>query len=373
MEQLERLLLHPRVMPIMASLLRGWVRLRRLLSPPDPPPADGAAGPSPEAMVTQMFEQLLEQDPEPSGCLQLRHFRAVLPGFDEDTFTAVLGMTGSDAEVGISLDALKSVYLDLELSDLRADYSSYMGVELDAAPAAETAAALEDPAAIAWEEMGWHPSLGLSHDSPEVAALRSQLEAGGGLLADEHGAQRPVEIVDPSEPGFAARAAALLRRDGHGKPKPSSRAAWPAWRQLVLSRKPSPSTPLLAVVVKDVLDEARLATVRAGVERVVREIIARDPDRLGNRGSHRYSIGSAAEAFGETAAWSALVDPPPLLEVMAAVFGDEELQCGGCTGGECVFSFCSLLSSACCVPSVLSSAFQQQPLPASRLRAIVAC
>ena len=229
MEQLERLLLHPRVMPLMAALLRGWVRLRRLLSPPDPdpPPAADAAGPSPEAMVTQMFEQLLEKDPEPSGCLQLRHFRAVLPGFDEDTFVAVLGMTGSDADVGISLDSLKSVYLDLELSNLRADYSSYMGVELGAAPAAETVAALEDPAAIAWEDMGWHPSLGLSHDSPAVAALRAQLEAGGGLLADEHGAQRPVEIVDPSEPGFAARAAALLRRDGHGKPKPGSRAAWP--------------------------------------------------------------------------------------------------------------------------------------------------
>ena len=115
--------------------------------------------------------------------------------------------------------------------------------------------------------------------------------------------------------------------------------------------KPSPPTPLLPVVVKDVLDEARLATVRAGVERVVREIIARDPDRLGNRGSHRYSIGSAAEAFGETAAWSALVDPPPLLEVMAAVFGDEELQCGGCTGGECVQRI-SLLSGLVCMLSL---------------------
>ena len=129
--------------------------------------------------------------------------------------------------------------------------------------------------------------------------------------------------------------------------------------------KPSPATPLLPVVVKDVLDEARLATVRAGVERVVREIIARDPDRLGNRGSHRYSIGSAAEAFGETAAWSALVDPPPLLEVMAAVFGDEELQCGGCTGGECVQL--ALWSRLHVVSSAFSSAFPPQQLPASRL------
>jgi hypothetical protein len=136
-----------------------------------------------------------------------------------------------------------------------------------------------------------------------VAALRETLEREGGMVADEHGDTEPVVIVDPQEVGFAAKAAALLRRDGY-------------------------------VVVRDVLDADRLAVARAGVEKVVREMVARDPDRLGNRGSHRYTFGSAAEAFGEQGAWSVLVDPPALLEIMAEVFKGEEFQCGDIGGGD---------------------------------------
>ena len=59
----------------------------------------------------------------------------------------------------------------------------------------------------------------------------------------------------------AKRAAALLNRDGH-------------------------------VIVKNVLDAERLAKIRAGLEPVIRKVVELDPERLGNRGSHRYSFGN---------------------------------------------------------------------------------
>mgnify|MGYP002631563647 CR=1 FL=1 len=123
------------------------------------------------------------------------------------------------------------------------------------------------------------------------------------MIADQHGAAAPMEIVDPTVPGFGARAAAMLRRDGF-------------------------------VVIKDVLDERRLRTVREGVERVIRQIVARDPERLGNRGSHRYTFGNSAELFGEQAAWAPLVDPPVLMEVLTHIFGEEDFVCHGCGGGD---------------------------------------
>ena len=43
-------------------------------------------------------------------------------------------------------------------------------------------------------------------------------------------------------------------------------------------------------MVKDVLDEERLAKIRRGCEIAIRELVGRDPERSGNRGSHRYSF-----------------------------------------------------------------------------------
>ena len=168
---------------------------------------------------------------------------------------------------------------------------------------------------IPYDSLGWHPALPVSHDSPEVASLRALLEREAGMVCDEHGVRRPLEIVDPSVPGFAERAAKILRRDGH-------------------------------VIVRDVLDQARLATARQGVERVIREIVARDPGRLGNRGSHRYTFGPAAEAFGEQAAWAALIDPPALMAVMAEVFQTEAFLCGGAGGGDFALPGCEAFYSS---------------------------
>eukprot|EP01045_Picozoa_sp_COSAG04_P026198 COSAG04_NODE_3592_length_2685_cov_1.966357_1_plen_71_part_10 len=57
------------------------------------------------------------------------------------------------------------------------------------------------------------------------------------------------------------------------------------------------------VVVKDVLDPERLATIRRGCEIAIREMVGRDPVRAGNRGSHRYSFGQAPAHFGLQEMW----------------------------------------------------------------------
>jgi hypothetical protein len=143
--------------------------------------------------------------------------------------------------------------------------------------------------------LGWRG--GLQYDSPEVVALRERLAREGGMSP----AQQEELVVDPAEPGFAKRAAALLRRDGH-------------------------------VIVKDVLDADRLAAIRAGLEPVIRRVVDLDPERLGNRGSHRYSFGNL-EAIDHQEAWAALADPPALMAVLAEVFQTEDFVCRDAMGG----------------------------------------
>jgi hypothetical protein len=92
-------------------------------------------------------------------------------------------------------------------------------------------------------------------------------------------------VVDPKVPGFAQRAAFLLNRDGY-------------------------------CVVKDVLDTERLAKIRRGCEIAIREMVGRDPDRSGNRGSHRYSFGGAPAHFGLQDYWAVLKDPTPVTAIM---------------------------------------------------------
>ena len=104
-------------------------------------------------------------------------------------------------------------------------------------------------------ELGWRNR---AYDDPEVCALRERLEREAGIT--------DLEVVDPVTPGFAQRAADLLERDGF-------------------------------VVVKDVLDEARLETIRQGCEIAIREMVGRDPNRSGNRGSHRYTQRARARAL----------------------------------------------------------------------------
>jgi hypothetical protein len=84
-----------------------------------------------------------------------------------------------------------------------------------------------------------------------------------------------------------------------------------------------------------VLDPERLARARRGCEIAIREMVGRDPLRVGNRGSHRYSFGSACCArFGVLDEWATMIDPPPLMEVLEVVFGTKDFCSTGAGGGD---------------------------------------
>ena len=88
-------------------------------------------------------------------------------------------------------------------------------------------------------------------------------------------------------------------------------------------------------MVEDVLDEQRLAKLRRGCEICIREMVGRDPLRVSNRGSHRYSFGQAPAHFGLQDEWSTMIDPPVLSEVLTEVFGTRDYVCvNGVVGGD---------------------------------------
>eukprot|EP01046_Picozoa_sp_COSAG06_P071731 COSAG06_NODE_20655_length_786_cov_1.334789_1_plen_79_part_10 len=77
-------------------------------------------------------------------------------------------------------------------------------------------------------------------------------------------------------------------------------------------------------MIKDVLDPERLARARRGCEIAIREMVGRDPLRVGNRGSHRYSFGSTPAYFDQHDAWAAMIEPEPLHEVLRAIWGSND-------------------------------------------------
>ncbi len=143
--------------------------------------------------------------------------------------------------------------------------------------------------------LGWRGRF--QPNDPAVAQLRATLEAEAGLR-DE------LEAVDPASDNFAERAAALFYRDGF-------------------------------VVIKNCLNPERLEILRTGCDDVIRQVVAADPDRRGNRDSHRYSFGGAAVQFGHVDRWACTVDCPPVLAVLTEIWGGPNFRCSG-VGGDFV-------------------------------------
>jgi hypothetical protein len=110
--------------------------------------------------------------------------------------------------------------------------------------------------------LGWQGKF--KYDHPEVAQLREKLANEAGI--------RGVEVVDPSEEGFAQRAAQIFHRDGF-------------------------------VLVRDCLTPGKLERVRAGCAHTISKMVELDPLRIGNRGSHRYCFANAFNRFGRMADW----------------------------------------------------------------------
>lgn len=145
-----------------------------------------------------------------------------------------------------------------------------------------------DPAALA--ALGWRHSKH-SHDSPTVAAARTTLQQRNGI--------RGLETVSPAEANFASRAAKLFHRDGF-------------------------------CVVTDVLSPEALDTIRSGCARVVQKMAGPSGD---SRQQYRWSFGAGRRPWGRVdPEWAVLVDPPPLLAVLSAIYGTEDFLCCGCGG-----------------------------------------
>jgi len=128
---------------------------------------------------------------------------------------------------------------------------------------------------------GW---VGIDKDSHFIRSLQSELQENSGLSG--------LEICHPDE---TDRAAELFYRDGF-------------------------------VCVKNVLTADQLNFLRSGCDRVIKEMLALDPDRTGNRGSHRYSFGGASKTGAQLhhPEWAMLVDLPAVSQIVASIFGSSD-------------------------------------------------
>jgi ectoine hydroxylase-related dioxygenase (phytanoyl-CoA dioxygenase family) len=133
-------------------------------------------------------------------------------------------------------------------------------------------------------------------DATDVDRLRAHLSVNNGI--------RGLEVLDPSE---VERAVRIFNRDGF-------------------------------VVVRDALTVEQLAFLRTGVAEAVREIIALDPDRSGNRGTHRYSFGgsSLTRSMLHRAEWQMLVDLPTVTPIITAIFGSSDYMLRSASGDFCL-------------------------------------
>lgn len=141
--------------------------------------------------------------------------------------------------------------------------------------------------------IGW---VGRSSQDPEFVEMRRYLSEHNGITG--------LEVLEPDE---IERAVRIFYRDGF-------------------------------VVVSDVLNEQELATMRAGCDRVVDEIISKDPEREGNRGTHRYSFGDANESGQQLhhPEWQMLIDLPRLTPIITALFGSPKYFLRGAGGDFCL-------------------------------------
>lgn len=119
-----------------------------------------------------------------------------------------------------------------------------------------------------------------------------------------HNGIRGLEVLDPSEVDRAVR---IFQRDGF-------------------------------VVIRDALPPDQLAILKAGVDEAVRDIIALDPDRNGNRGTLRYSFGgsSMTRSMLHRPEWQMLLDLPTVTPIVTAIFESSDYLLRSCSGDFCL-------------------------------------
>ena len=142
-----------------------------------------------------------------------------------------------------------------------------------------------------------------SLNDPSIETLNMDLDQLGWHLEENNGI-KGLEILDPTE---VERAVRIFNRDGF-------------------------------VVVRDALSPDQLAFLRSDVDDAVREILALDPDRKGNRGSHRYSFGgsSLTRSMLHRPAWQMLLDLPTVTPIVAAIFQSSDYMLRSASGDFCL-------------------------------------
>lgn len=135
-----------------------------------------------------------------------------------------------------------------------------------------------------------------NRDDPEVAALRSHLQ--------EHSGIKGLEIL---EPGDRERIRTLFYRDGF-------------------------------VVVGGILTHEQVDFLAQGCALVMREIVELDPDRLGNRGAHRYSFGGSSLTRSQLhrPEWQMLLELTVVQDIVADLFGSRNYSLRAASGDFCL-------------------------------------
>ncbi len=133
-------------------------------------------------------------------------------------------------------------------------------------------------------------------DEAELHRRRSYLQSNNGI--------RGLEVLEASE---VERAVRIFQRDGF-------------------------------VVVRDALDPDQLAQILTAADEAMDAIVALDPDRSGNRGSHRYSFGgsSITRSMLHLPAWQMLVDLPTVTPIVTAIFGSADYMLRAASGDFCL-------------------------------------
>lgn len=136
----------------------------------------------------------------------------------------------------------------------------------------------------------------MGHSANDINTLRAHLQAHNGL--------KGLEILRPDE---VERAATLFRRDGF-------------------------------VVVADILNSEQIAQLAEGCDAVISEIVALDSERVGNRGSHRYSFGGSSLTRSQLhqPAWQMLLQLPSISTLLTAIFGSEHYTLRAASGDFCL-------------------------------------
>lgn len=136
-------------------------------------------------------------------------------------------------------------------------------------------------------------------DDPQVAELRKHLEAINGIQG--------LEILDPKADKITERAAQLFGRDGF-------------------------------VVIGDVLTSEQVGFLKSGCDAVIKDILALDEGRKGNRGSHRYSFGGSSMTRSQLhrPEWQMLLDIPLVTRLLTALFGSPDYILRAASGDFCL-------------------------------------